>query len=124
MKFFRIQILPLVIFAQEYNETFIMSQGNRRSDHLQMADKTIVGVVIGMQSEGEHTTKSRVHLRCGNCVTGMGFQSGIGNKADALYSLQILCHLHCICVMLLHPQGQCNGTAHNQPCIKRADCST
>ena len=124
MEFLGIQILPFVIFAQKDDQALVMSQRNRRGNHLQVADKTVIGVVVGMQPKGQHASETAVHLFCGDLVSLVSFQSGVCHKADTLYRLEVLCHLQCVGIVLPHPQGQGNCTTHDEPCVKRADRRT
>lgn len=81
MELLRIQILPLIIFAQEHDQALVMSQRHCRGDNFQMADKAIVSIMVCVQSERQHAAESALHLLYGDVMSLVAFQSGICHKS-------------------------------------------
>ena len=58
MKFIRIQVLPLIIFSEENDQTLIMPQRYRRCDNLQITDEAIMHVMAALEAECYHAAEA------------------------------------------------------------------
>ena len=78
-----IQMDPLIITRLWKDQTFIMSQRNRKRHHFQMGAKLFNSLIIGLQSKLNHTTKP-FHVLLGQFMLRMRFQAWVRYKCYML----------------------------------------
>ena len=120
MELLGVEILALVVLAEEDDEALVVAEGYGGGDDLQMADESVVRVVVGPESEGHHAAEAGRHLFFRDLVSLMALKTGIGDEADAGLPLQPARDGHRVFVVLAHAQRKRHRAAHDQPCVEGA----
>ncbi len=116
-----IEILPLIVLAQEHDKALVVPEGHGRSYDLKITYEFVVRVMIRLESEGQYAAEAGGHLLFCHIMSLVTLKSRIGHKADAGLLFKPLGHGHGVFVVLTHTQRQRYRAAHDEPGVKRTD---